>query len=54
MYPDGHTVPVSYNPNAVGKNRPLWRQLHKIAESYRLRLESDRLRKEIERMKARA
>lgn len=28
---------VNYNPNAVGKNRPLWRQLHQLAEVHSLR-----------------
>lgn len=28
---------VNYNPNAVGKNRPLWRQLHQMVEVYSLR-----------------
>lgn len=30
---------VNYNPNAVGKNRPLWRSLHQTAENERLRRE---------------
>jgi hypothetical protein len=26
---------VNYNPNAVGKNRPMWRQLHQVVGTYR-------------------
>jgi AIPR protein len=44
----------NYNPNAVGKNRPLWRQLHQMAASYRLQQEADQLRKELEAFKAKA
>ncbi len=37
---------VNYNPNAVGKNRPFWRQLHQMAASYRLEKEAEQLRME--------
>jgi hypothetical protein len=43
---------VNYNPNAVGKNRPLWRQLHQMIASYRLEMEAAELRKELEAMRA--
>jgi AIPR protein len=43
---------VNYNPNAVGKNRPLWRQLHQMVASYQLQIEADTLRNEIAAMKA--
>ena len=43
---------VNYNPNAVGKNRPLWRQLHQMVASHRLEMEAAELRKELEAMKA--
>jgi hypothetical protein len=42
---------VNYNPNAVGKNRPFWRQLHQMAASYRLERETEKLRKELEAFK---
>lgn len=44
----------NYNPNAVGKNRPLWRQLHQMAASYRLQQEADQLRKQLEEFRAKA
>jgi AIPR protein len=44
----------NYNPNAVGKNRPLWRQLHQMAANYRLEQEAEQLRKELEEFKAKA
>lgn len=43
---------VNYNPNAVGKNRPLWRQLHQMVTSHRLEVEADELRRELEAMRA--
>lgn len=43
---------VNYNPNAVGKNRPFWRQLHQMAANYRLEQETEALRKELEAFKA--
>ena len=43
---------VNYNPNAVGKNRPFWRQLHQMAASYRLEKEAEQLREELESYKA--
>lgn len=43
---------VNYNPNAVGKNRPLWRQLHQMMAAYRLEVETLELRQELEAMKA--
>lgn len=42
---------VNYNPNAVGKNRPFWRQLHQMAASYRLEKEAEQLRMELETYK---
>jgi hypothetical protein len=42
---------VNYNPNAVGKNRPLWRQLHQMVAGYRLEQEAFELRRELEAMK---
>jgi hypothetical protein len=44
---------VNYNPNAVGKNRPFWRQLHQMTASYRLEKEAEQLRKELETYKTR-
>ena len=43
---------VNYNPNAVGKNRPLWRQLHQMISSYQLQIEAESLRSELAAMKA--
>jgi hypothetical protein len=43
---------VNYNPNAVGKNRPLWRQLHQMMAAYRLQMETEQLRQELKAMKA--
>jgi hypothetical protein len=45
---------VNYNPNAVGKNRPFWRQLHQMAAGYRLEKEAEQLRKELEAFKTKA
>lgn len=45
---------VNFNPNAVGKNRPLWRQLHQTVATYRLEREAAALRKELEAMRAKA
>jgi hypothetical protein len=42
---------VNYNPNAVGKNRPFWRQLHQMAAGYRLEKEAEQLRMELETYK---
>lgn len=35
---------LNYNPNATGKNRPLWRALHGMVENHRLRAELDRMK----------
>lgn len=42
---------VNYNPQAVGKNRPFWRQLHQIAASYRLERDIEMMRSELEAFK---
>jgi hypothetical protein len=43
---------VNYNPNAVGKNRPFWRQLHQLAASYVVEKQYEAMRKELEAFKA--
>lgn len=45
---------VNYNPNAVGKNRPLWRQLHQMVASRQLEIETHALRSQIAAMKAKS
>jgi hypothetical protein len=39
------------NMNAVGKNRPLWRALHKTAKGYAAELENKRLRAQLDQAK---
>ena len=39
------------NINAVGKNRPLWRALHKTAKGYAAELENKRLRAQLDQAK---
>jgi hypothetical protein len=39
------------NINAVGKNRPLWRALHKTAKSYAAEMENKRLRAQLDQAK---
>jgi hypothetical protein len=43
---------VGYNPSAVGKNRPFWRQLHQLAATHRMEQEFEKMRSELEEYKA--
>jgi hypothetical protein len=45
---------VNYNPQAVGKNRPFWRQLHQTAASYRLERDVEAMQAELAAFKAKA
>jgi AIPR protein len=42
---------AGYNPTAVGKNRPFWRQLHQIAATYLMQQEYERMRLELDQLK---
>ncbi len=42
---------AGYNPTAVGKNRPFWRQLHQIAATYVMQQEYERMRSELDQLK---
>ena len=45
---------LGYNPQSVGKNRPLWKQFHDRVARYRAKVEMKRLKAEVEALRAAA